>query len=102
MEEVIVDATLPLLIQWAASGGVFGNIVLYTMLVVGGLYVGLTMARGLLTAIVKLTPTAKDDKIVSTVFAFLDKYAYGFGKLEEYFEDWRERKQKAELENKKG
>ena len=46
----------------------------------------LSALRGFLTAIVKLTKTDKDDKIISTIFAFLDKYAYGFGKLGEYFE----------------
>lgn len=58
----------------------------YTLMAIGGLYVFLSTLRGFLTAIVKLTKTDKDDKIIFTIFAFLDKYAYGFGKLGEYFE----------------
>lgn len=57
-----------------------------TLMVVGGLYLFLTAVRGLLTALVKVTKTKKDDKVVSVIFAFLDKFAYGFGKLGEYFE----------------
>lgn len=57
-----------------------------TLMVVGGLYLFLTAVRGLLTAIVKVTKTNKDDKVVAVIFAFLDKFAYGFGKLGEYFE----------------
>lgn len=57
-----------------------------TLMVVGGLYLFLTAVRGLLTALVKVTKTKKDDKVVAVIFAFLDKFAYGFGKLGEYFE----------------
>lgn len=57
-----------------------------TLMVVGGLYLFLTAVRGLLTALVKVTKTNKDDKVVAVIFAFLDKFAYGFGKLGEYFE----------------
>ena len=57
-----------------------------TLMVIGGLYLFLTAIRALLTALVKVTKTETDDKIVATVFAFLDKFAYGFGKLGEYFE----------------
>ena len=56
------------------------------LMAVGGLYLFLSAIRGLLTLIVKATKTNKDNKVVDTVFAFLDKYAYGFGKLGEYFE----------------
>ena len=58
----------------------------YTLMIVGGLYVFLTAIRAFLSKIMRLTPTGKDDKIVDKVYAFLDKYAYGFGKLGEYFE----------------
>lgn len=58
----------------------------YALTAIGALYVLLTACRAFLTAVVKLTKTETDDKIVATVFAFLDKYAYGFGKLGEYFE----------------
>lgn len=58
----------------------------YTLMIVGGLYLFLTAIRAFLSKIVRLTPTGKDDKIVDKVYAFLDKYAYGFGKLGEYFE----------------
>ena len=55
-------------------------------LIVGGLYIALYALRGVLTAAVALTKTKKDDKIVSTIFAFCDKFSYGFGPFEEYFE----------------
>lgn len=55
-------------------------------MVIGALYVGLTALRGVLTALVALTKTNKDDKVIACIFAFLDKFAYGFGKFAEYFE----------------
>lgn len=58
----------------------------YTLMVIGGLYLFLSATRGLLTLIVKATKTKKDNKVVDTLFAFLDKYAYGFGALGDYFE----------------
>lgn len=58
----------------------------YTLMAIGGLYVFLTAIRAFLSKIVRLTPTGKDDKIVDKVYAFLDKYAYGFGKLADYYE----------------
>ena len=81
MEQVImyvVNAVIGLADKYPA--------VSYTLMVIGGLYVLLSALRGFLTAIVKLTKTDKDDKIISTIFAFLDKYAYGFGKLADYYE----------------
>lgn len=66
----------------------------YTLMAIGGLYVFLSALRGFLTAVVKLTKTDKDDKVISTIFAFLDKYAYGFGKLGEYFEQKTDTKKK--------
>lgn len=56
------------------------------VMVVGGFYLTLTALRGVLTTAVKLTATTKDDSIVFAVYAFCDKFAYGFGKLAEYFE----------------
>ena len=55
-------------------------------IIIGGLYALLTASRGLLTLIAKATKTDKDNKVVDAIFAFLDKYAYGFGKFEEYYE----------------
>lgn len=66
----------------------------YVLMAIGGLYVLLSALRGFLTAVVKLTKTDKDDKVISTIFAFLDKYAYGFGKLGEYFEQKTDTKKK--------
>ena len=56
------------------------------LMIVGGLYIFLSATRATLTGLVKLTKTDKDDKIIATVFAILDKYAWGFGKLGEYYE----------------
>lgn len=51
-------------------------------MVLGYIYAGLIASRGLLTFIVGLTKTDKDNKIVTAVFAFLDKYGIAFKKLE--------------------
>lgn len=56
------------------------------LMVIGGLYVLLMALRGFLTGIVKLTKTKVDDTIVEKVFAFLDKFSYGFGPLKDYYE----------------
>ena len=63
----------------------------YTLMVVGGLYVLLTAIRAFLSKVVRLTPTEKDDKIVAALYAFLDKWAYGFGKLADYYEQKTEK-----------
>ena len=62
-------------------------------MVIGGLYVLLSLLRGALTMIVKLTKTNKDDKVIATIFAFLDKYAWGFGKFAEYYEQHKPQKE---------
>lgn len=81
MEEVIMYV-VNTLIQFADKY----DWLAYTLMVIGGMYLFLSATRGLLTLIVKATKTDKDNKVVDTVFAFLDKYAYGFGALGEYFE----------------
>ena len=58
----------------------------FALMILGGLYVFLSAIRAFLSKIVRLTPTGKDDKIVDKVYAFLDKYAYGFGKFADYYE----------------
>ena len=55
-------------------------------LVIGALYLSLTALRGVLTAVVKLTKTDKDDKVVNAVYGFLDTFGFGFKKFAEYFE----------------
>lgn len=82
MEEVVIYV-INALIQFADKH----EWLAYTLMVVGGLYVFLSAIRGFLTLVVKVTKTEKDNKVVDTLFAFLDKYAYGFGKLGEYFEN---------------
>ena len=66
----------------------------YTLMAIGGLYVFLTAIRAFLSKVVRLTPTEKDDKIVADLYAFLDKWAYGFGKLADYYEQKAEKKDK--------
>ena len=66
----------------------------YTLMAIGGLYVFLTAIRAFLSKVVRLTPTEKDDKIVAALYAFLDKWAYGFGKLADYYEQKAEKKDK--------
>lgn len=60
----------------------------YTLMAIGGLYVFLTAIRAFLSKIVRLTPTKKDDNFIGALYAFLDKYAYGFGKLADYYEKY--------------
>lgn len=55
-------------------------------LVIGALYIALTALRGILTAVVKITKTDKDDKVVNAVYGFLDTFGFGFKKFAEYFE----------------
>lgn len=62
-------------------------------LIIGGLYIALYALRGVLTAAVALTKTKKDDKIVATIFAFCDKYSYGFGPFKDYFESKTKKKE---------
>ena len=89
MEEVIMYV-INTLIQFADKH----EWLAYTLMVVGGLYLFLSAIRGFLTIVVKATKTEKDNKVVDTVFAFLDKFAYGFGKLGDYFEKKMEEKKK--------
>lgn len=91
--ENFFDVVWPLLVQLSEKGGVWGYMT-YGFIAIGGVYALLTFLRAFLTAVVKITKTEKDDNIVAAIFAFLDKYAYGFGKLEEYYEDWLARKKK--------
>ena len=65
-----------------------------TLMVIGGLYVLLTALRGFLTGIVKITKTQVDDKVIGTIFAILDKFSYGFGKLAEYYETHTKKEEK--------
>lgn len=66
--------------------------------VIGGLYFLLMGLRGFLTLIVKATKTDKDDKVISTLFAILDKFSYGFGPLADYFEKKVEKKKEEDKE----
>lgn len=70
----------------------------FALMILGGLYVLLTAIRAFLSKIVRLTPTKKDDKFIGALYAFLDKYAYGFGKLADYYEKYElpEKTEKAE------
>lgn len=88
--ELVVDYVFNLLVSLADKHSWLS----YTLMAVGGLYLLLTTLRGVITGIVKITKTKTDDTIVATVYAFLDKFAYGFGKLEDYYED--KAKEKAE------
>ena len=69
----------------------------FALMILGGVYVFLSAIRAFLSKIVRLTPTKKDDKIIGALYAFLDKYAYGFGKLADYYEKY-ELPEKAEKE----
>ena len=85
-----METIITYILQLADKYPVIGTIVF----VIGGLYVLLTAIRGLLTLIVKATKTDKDDKIIATIFAFLDKYGWGFGKLAEYYETHSKKEEK--------
>ena len=70
----------------------------FALMILGGLYVFLSAIRAFLSKIVRLTPTKKDDKFIGALYAFLDKYAYGFGQLADYYEKYElpEQTEKAE------
>lgn len=70
-------------------------VVHYIVIGVGLAYIILTALRAFLTIIVNITKTDKDNKIVKNVFAFLDKYAWGFGKFAEYYEQHPIKKEKS-------
>lgn len=69
-------------------------VVHYIVIGVGLAYIILSALRAFLTIIVNLTKTDKDNKIVKNVFAFLDKYTWGFGKFAEYYEQHPIKKEK--------
>lgn len=81
--EQLVNAVITFVLGLADKYPVLGVI----CLVIGGLYTALWALRGVLTAAVALTKTGKDDKIIATIYAFCDKFSYGFGKFSEYFEN---------------
>lgn len=60
----------------------------FALMILGGVYVFLSAIRAFLSKIMRLTPTKKDDKFIGALYAFLDKYAYGFGKLADYYEKY--------------
>lgn len=63
-------------------------------LAVGALYIALSALRGILTSVVKITKTNKDDKVVNAVYGFLDTFGFGFKKFAEYFETHKPQKDK--------
>ena len=67
-----METVIDLIIQYAPK----------VALVLGYIYAGLIASRGLITFIVGLTKTDKDNAIVAKVFKFLDKYGVDFKKLE--------------------
>ena len=81
MEQVIAQV-IDFILQLAARHEWVSTV----CLIVGGLYILLSLLRGALTMLVKLTKTNKDDKVIAAIFAFLDKYAWGFGKFADYYE----------------
>lgn len=85
-----METIITYILQLADKYPVIGTIVF----VAGGIYVTLTAIRGLLTLIVKATPTKKDDAVIATVFAFLDKWGWGFGKLADYYETHSKKEEK--------
>lgn len=77
-----MDTIIAYVIQLADKYPTIGTIVF----IVGGLYLLLSASRRLLYWIAKLTKTDKDNKVLDAVFAFMDKYACGLGKLGDYYE----------------
>lgn len=88
MEQLIITV-VNLIIGLADKHQIIGTI----CLVIGGLYIALYALRGVLTAVCALTKTTKDDKIIGSIFAFCDKYSYGFGPFKDYFENKTKKKE---------
>ena len=81
METLITNA-----VAWLLALSAKYAVISVILLITGGLYWFITTFRVALTAIVKVTKTTVDDNVLAKVLAFCDKYAYGFGALEDYFE----------------
>lgn len=81
-----MDALILTVIQFVIGLADKHQIIGTICLIIGGLYIALYALRGVLTAAVAITKTDKDDKVISCIFAFCDKFSYGFGKFAEYFE----------------
>lgn len=64
----------------------------YALMVVGALYFILSALRKIIQGVAALTKTKTDDTIVASVYAFLDKFAYGWGKFEDYYDQKIEEK----------
>lgn len=82
MEDQIVNVVLPWVFSMAAKYPVISIIIVIT----GGIYWTLTTFRAGITTIVKLTKTSVDDTVIAKIFAICDKFSWGFGPLEDYFE----------------
>ena len=74
-----MESIIDFIIQFSSN-----KYVLIFLSTIGTMYVLLTLLRGLLTAITKLTKTEKDDKIINTIYNFLDTYGLSFNKLIPY------------------
>ena len=74
-----MDFIIELLIQYQ-SIKVIGII----LMLIGTIYCSLILLRSFLIAIVSITKTDKDNKIINTIYNFIDTYSLSFEKLKEY------------------
>ena len=74
-----MDFIIELLIQYQ-SIKVIGII----LMLIGTIYCSLILLRSFLMAIVSITKTDKDNKIINAIYNFIDTYALSFDKLKEY------------------
>ena len=74
-----MDFIIELLIQYQ-SIKVIGII----LMLIGTIYCSLILLRSFLMAIVSITKTDKDNKIINAIYNFIDTYALSFDKVKGY------------------
>ena len=74
-----MDFIIELLIQYQ-SIKILGII----LMLIGTIYCSLILLRSFLMAIVSITKTDKDNKIINTIYNFIDTYSLSFDKVKGY------------------
>lgn len=74
-----MDFIIELLIQYQSI-----KIIGIILMLIGTIYCSLILLRSFLIAIVSITKTDKDNKIINTIYNFIDTYSLSFEKLKGY------------------
>lgn len=74
-----MDFIIELLIQYQSI-----KIIGIILMLIGTIYCSLILLRSFLIAIVSITKTDKDNKIINAIYNFIDTYSLSFEKLKGY------------------